>query len=66
MTTILSSLGYKQIKIIRNDDVTIVNNEVFRLYDNATVTLSRTDSSDYQEYQAWLDEGNTLLPADES
>ena len=64
MTTILSSLGYRQIKQIANDEICLCEGEIFRLYDNATITLSRTDSFDYQEYLAWLAEGNTPLPAD--
>ena len=64
MTTILSSLGYRQIKQVMNDDVHISTNEIFRLYDNTSVVLSRTDSSDFQEYQSWLDEGNTPSPAE--
>jgi|TARA_Y100000361_G_C11127112_1_gene326657 hypothetical protein len=64
MTTILSSLGYRQIKQVMNDDVHISTNEIFRLYDNTSVVLSRTDSSDFQEYQSWLDEGNTPAPAE--
>ena len=65
MTTILSSLGYRQIKHTMNDDVQNCDDVIFRLYDNATVTLSRTDSVDYNEYQNWLAEGNEPLPADE-
>ena len=64
MTTILSSLGYRQIQVVMNDDVHISTNEIFRLYDNTTVVLSRTDSSDFQEYQSWVDEGNTPEPAE--
>lgn len=64
MTTVLSSLGYRQIKQKMNDDVHISDDVIFRLYDNATVALSRTDSEDYVEYQAWLAEGNTPEPAD--
>jgi len=64
MTTILSSLGYRQIKVVTNDYVQNCDDLIFRLYDNAAVTLSRTDSEDYNEYQEWLAEGNTPLPAD--
>ena len=64
MTTILSSLGYKKIKQEMNGEVKIFDDVIFRLYDNATVTLSRTDSSDCQEYLAWLAEGNTPTPAE--
>lgn len=64
MTTILSSLGYRQIQVVMNDDVHISTNEIFRLYDNTTVVLSRTDSSDFQEYQSWIAEGNTPDPAE--
>jgi len=65
MTTILSSLGYKQIEIVMNEYVSICDDVILRLYDNASVSLSRTDSEDFKEYQAWLAEGNTPLPADE-
>ena len=64
MTTILSSLVYKKIKQEMNGEVKIFDDVIFRLYDNATVTLSRTDSSDCQEYLAWLAEGNTPTPAE--
>jgi hypothetical protein len=64
MTTILSSLGYKQIQQEMNGEVQLYDDVIFRLYDNTTVTLSRTDSEDCQEYLAWLAEGNTPQPPD--
>ena len=35
-----------------------------RLADNAFIPFD-PDNTDYQEYLAWLDEGNEPLPADE-
>tara|TARA_X000000368_G_scaffold334689_1_gene272159 strand:+ start:1013 stop:1207 length:195 start_codon:yes stop_codon:yes gene_type:complete len=63
MTTILSSLGYRQLEIVMNEYVSICDDVILRLYDNASVALSRTDSEDFKEYQAWLAEGNEPLPA---
>jgi len=39
-------------------------NAVYRMSDNVFVQFF-PDSKDYQEYLAWLAEGNTPLPADE-
>lgn len=40
------------------------NSEVLRLDTGERITLSN-DNPDYQEYLAWLAEGNEPLPADE-
>jgi hypothetical protein len=52
---------YKLIK----DSIELVVKSVMRLSDNSCIPFEPT-SIDYQEYLAWLAEGNTPLPADES
>lgn len=51
---------YKLIKNQLTGDVGVVH----RLSDNAYVPFDHANT-DYQEYLAWLAEGNTPLPADE-
>lgn len=40
------------------------NKAIIRLSDNAFIPLDQ-ENTDYQEYLKWIEEGNTLLPADE-
>jgi hypothetical protein len=40
------------------------SNCIFRIADSAYIPKD-PDNSDYQQYLAWLAEGNTPLPADE-
>jgi hypothetical protein len=40
-------------------------NSVLRLSDNASIPFD-PDNTDYQAYLRWLEEGNTVLPAEEN
>jgi hypothetical protein len=51
---------YKLIKNILTDNI----NSVLRIADNAFIPFD-PDNTDYQQYLAWLAEGNTPTPADE-
>jgi len=63
--TVLSSKGYKLLQTVINNEVIYTSNSILRFYDNASICTDRIDSSDYQEYLAWLAEGNEPLQADE-
>ena len=52
---------YKQIKTLQGE---ISNSMILRISDNACIPFD-PDNTDFVEYQKWLSEGNTPLPADE-
>lgn len=43
---------------------TIIDYAILRMSDNAWIP-NNPDNSDWQEYQKWLEEGNTPLPPEE-
>jgi len=45
--------------------LTKVENQVRRVADNAYIPFDPANT-DYQAYLRWLEEGNTVLPADEN
>ena len=51
---------YKQLKSISGE---VSNYSVLRIVDNANIPFDEANT-DYQEYLAWLAEGNEPLPAD--
>jgi hypothetical protein len=51
---------YKKLKDLFGNEV----NTIFRIADNAFIPFDPANS-DYQQYLAWLAEGNTPLPAEE-
>ena len=52
---------YKLINNESNTDVAFI----LRLSDNAYIPIN-PDNTDYQAYLRWLEEGNTVLPAEEN
>jgi hypothetical protein len=52
---------YKQIKVRSK----LVPNFILRVDDNTFIPFD-PDNTDYQAYLKWLEEGNTLLPADDT
>jgi hypothetical protein len=54
---------YRQIKLETADGFKVLNDAVLRTADSAQIPFT-SDNSDYQEYLAWLAEGNEPEPAD--
>lgn len=51
---------YKQL--LEDDGVTVSTNKIFRVEDRTTIPNEPT-LFDWQQYQEWLEAGNTPLPA---
>jgi hypothetical protein len=51
-------------KLLKNIDKSINTNAILRTTDGACIPFD-PDNTDYQQYLAWLSEGNEPLPADE-
>jgi hypothetical protein len=51
-------------KLLNDIETNSLANTVIRLVDNAFIPFDPANV-DYQQYLAWLDEGNKPLPADE-
>ena len=56
--------SYKMYKLSALNMFTNKQDSVIRLEDGATIPFDPANT-DYQQYLAWLDEGNTPEPADE-
>ena len=55
---------YKIHSVKRFDALPATNVAIIRLSDNAFIPMD-PDNTDYAEYLAWLEQGNTPLPAEE-
>ena len=56
---------YKIHSVKRFDALPATNVAIIRLSDNAFIPMD-PDNTDYAEYLAWLEQGNTPLPAEEN
>jgi len=52
-------------KLYLNPITKVVSNGVIRILDNAFIPFD-PNNTDYQAYLAWVEEGNTPLPAEET